>query len=64
MTGLTLQPKVVERAWLESPSGEKRAVKELSREVLGLSSLTTTQVRTQDRSTPRFFSRSVLLPRC
>lgn len=64
MMGLTLQPNEVERAWLERPRGEKRAVKELRREKRGLSSLTTTQVLTEDRSTPRVLSSSVLLPSC
>lgn len=64
MIGLTLQLKEVERAWFESPRGEKRAVKEFRSNVLGLSSLTTTQVLTQERSTPLVFSRDVLLPSC
>ncbi len=64
MMGLTLQPKEVDTAWLERPRVEKRAVKELRREVRGRSSLTTTQVRREERSTPRLFKTSVLLPSC
>jgi hypothetical protein len=62
--GLTLHPKEVDTAWAERPRGENRAEKELRREVRGRSSLTTTHVRTQERSTPRFFRMSVLLPSC
>ena len=64
MTGFTRQPNDVERAWLDRPRGEKRALKELMREVLGLSSLTTTHVRMHDRSMPRDFKMFVLLPSC
>ena len=64
MIGFTRQPKDVERAWLVRPKGENKAVKELSREVRGLSSVTTTHVRIHDKSMPRVFNMSVLLPSC
>ena len=53
MTELTLQPNEAETAWEARPRGLNKAAKDERREVLGLSSLTTTHVRTTDRSIPR-----------
>jgi hypothetical protein len=56
MATLTLHPKEVETALGLSPRAENSFENDVERLILGLSSATTTQVRTQDRLTPRCLS--------
>ena len=55
MAVLTLQPKEVDTARGLNPRAEKSLLKLVVRAILGLSSATTTQVRTHARLTPRVF---------
>lgn len=56
MATLTRQPKLVETARGLRPRAEKSLEKLVERLILGRSSATTTQVRTQPRDTPRVLS--------
>lgn len=63
MATLTLQPKLVETALGLNPNAENNFEKLVVKLILGLSSATTTHVRTQLRLTPRDFSWFTLDPK-